>query len=179
MVWLGDVCRVINGYAFNSKCFNIESRGNPIIRIRDVVRGYTETYTTEQYKDTHLVKFDDLIIGMDGEFNIAKWKSKNALLNQRVCRLDVDNSFVNAGYLLYCLPQKLKEIEAATPFVTVKHLSSKTIEGILIALPPLDVQERIADILDRANTLIEKRKAQIAKLDLFVKSQFKDRKSVV
>jgi type I restriction enzyme S subunit len=41
-----------------------------------------------------------------------------------------------------------------------------------IPLPPLPIQKEIADILDIANTLIEKRKAQIEKLDLLVKSQF-------
>jgi len=172
MVRLGDVCKVVNGYAFDSKLFNAESKGQPIIRIRDVVRGYTETYTTEKCKDIHIVRSDDLIIGMDGEFNISTWKSDDALLNQRVCRLDIHECSVAAGYVLYCLPKKLKEIEDATPFVTVKHLSSKTIENIIIPLPPLSVQQKIADILDRTVALIEKRKAQIAKLDLLVKSQF-------
>jgi len=46
------------------------------------------------------------------------------------------------------------------------------IEKIEIPLPPLEVQRQIAGVLDRASTLIEKRKAQIEKLDLLVKSQF-------
>lgn len=41
-----------------------------------------------------------------------------------------------------------------------------------ILLPPLPVQRQIVDVLDRASALIEKRKAQIDKLDLLVKSQF-------
>jgi type I restriction enzyme S subunit len=48
------------------------------------------------------------------------------------------------------------------------------IEKILVPLPPLEVQRQIADVLDRASALIEKRKAQIDKLDLMVKSQFID-----
>lgn len=41
-----------------------------------------------------------------------------------------------------------------------------------IPQPSLPVQQQIADVLDRASALIEKRKAQIEKLDLLVKSQF-------
>lgn len=41
-----------------------------------------------------------------------------------------------------------------------------------IPLPPLEVQQQIADVLDRASALIEKRKTQIEKLDLLIKSQF-------
>lgn len=41
-----------------------------------------------------------------------------------------------------------------------------------VPLPPLSVQRQIADALDCTSALIEKRKAQIDKLDLLVKSQF-------
>lgn len=43
---------------------------------------------------------------------------------------------------------------------------------IKIPLPPLDIQKKIAAALDTANALIEKRKEQIEKLDLLIKSQF-------
>ena len=46
------------------------------------------------------------------------------------------------------------------------------ITHLILPLPPLTVQQQIADVLDRASALIEKRKAQIAKLDLLIKSQF-------
>jgi len=48
----------------------------------------------------------------------------------------------------------------------------KWLKEVCIPLPPLEVQRQIADVLDRASALIEKRKAQIEKLDLLVKSQF-------
>ena len=41
-----------------------------------------------------------------------------------------------------------------------------------VPLPPVEIQQKIADVLDRASALIEKRKAQIYKLDLLVKSRF-------
>jgi type I restriction enzyme S subunit len=44
--------------------------------------------------------------------------------------------------------------------------------NIQIPLPPLSIQQKIADVLDRASTLIEQRRDQIAKLDLLVKSRF-------
>ena len=43
---------------------------------------------------------------------------------------------------------------------------------IKIPLPPLDIQKKIATALDSANARIEKRKEQIEKLDLLIKSQF-------
>jgi len=170
MVRLGDVCAVQNGFAFDSG--NFSNRGTPVIRIRDVVRGYTDTCTTESFRPAYLVNRGDLLIGMDGEFNIAKWRSGDALLNQRVCRLFEDAQRVLKDYLFYCLPGKLKAIEAATPFATVKHLSSKTIKEIRIPLPPLPVQRAIAAALDQAAALIALRKQQIEKLDMLVQARF-------
>ena len=64
-------------------------------------------------------------------------------------------------------------------FLTTAHIPNtgynrhyKWLKEVEIPLPPLHVQQKIVDILDRANALIEKRKAQIEKLDLLVKSQF-------
>lgn len=48
----------------------------------------------------------------------------------------------------------------------------KWLKEFQVPLPPFSVQVQIADVLDRASALIEKRKAQIKKLDLLEKSQF-------
>lgn len=50
--------------------------------------------------------------------------------------------------------------------------NKEDLSGARIKIPDIAVQQQIADVLDRASALIEKRKAQIEKLDLLVKSQF-------
>lgn len=167
---LTEVCDIQYGYPFDSSKF-CESEGVPLIRIRDVTRGYSETFTTEEYSPEYLVYNGDLLIGMDGEFNIAKWGKTPALLNQRVCRL-TPKSLVDKGYLYYYMPIILKQIEAKTPFVTVKHLSAKELNKAKIPLPPLDEQQKIAAVLDKVSDLIAKRRQQLSKLDEMVKSRF-------
>lgn len=54
----------------------------------------------------------------------------------------------------------------------IRNLQIKKYMSIEIPLPSLSVQQQIADVLDHANSLIEKRKTQIKKLDLLIKSQF-------
>ena len=167
---LTEVCDIQYGYPFDSSKFS-ESEGIPLIRIRDVTRGYSETFTTEEYSPEYLVHDGDLLVGMDGEFNIAKWGKTPALLNQRVCRLTPKSS-VDKGYLYYYMPIILKQIEAKTPFVTVKHLSAKELNKAKIPLPPLAEQRRIAAVLDKVCGLIAKRRQQLDKLDELVKSRF-------
>lgn len=167
---LPEICRIQYGYAFDSAKFS-DSEGIPLIRIRDVVRGFSETYTTETCGAEYIVNDGDMLIGMDGEFNIAHWKGGKAYLNQRVCRLIPSNE-VDALYLYYFMPKALKAIEDKTPFVTVKHLSAKELNKVVVPMPSLDEQNKIAISLQKVDELIVLRKEQLAKLDQLVKSRF-------
>ena len=167
---LPEVCTIQYGFPFDSAKFS-DSNGMPLIRIRDVVRGYSETYTTEEYKSEYIVHENDLLIGMDGEFNIAKWGKTPALLNQRVCRLAPKDS-IDKDYLFYFMPIALKRIEEKTPFVTVKHLSAKELNKIEIPVLSLEEQRKIAETLSRVDKLIAFRDQQLAKLDELVKARF-------
>ena len=167
---LTDICEIQYGYAFDSGKFS-DSEGIPLVRIRDVVRGYSETCTTESCGDEYIVNNGDMLIGMDGEFNIAQWKGGKAYLNQRVCRL-IPADEVDALYLFYFMPKALKAIEEKTPFVTVKHLSAKELNKIIVPLPTMEEQQRIAVSLQKVDELIALRKEQLAKLDRLVKSRF-------
>lgn len=168
--FLPEVCTIQYGFPFDSAKFS-DSDGMPLIRIRDVVRGYSETYTTEEYKSEYIVHENDLLIGMDGEFNIAKWGKTPALLNQRVCRLAPKDS-IDKYYLFYFMPIALKRIEEKTPFVTVKHLSAKELNKIEIPVLPLEEQRKIAETLSKVDELIAFRDQQLAKLDELVKARF-------
>ncbi len=169
-VKLGDICKFQYGFPFDSVRFSVD-KGTPLIRIRDVVRGFTETFTDEKCGEEYIVRENDLLIGMDGEFNIGRWKSCPAVLNQRVCKL-IPKEDIDADYLYYFMPNALKEIENKTPFVTVKHLSAKQLNAIEIILPSLSEQKAIAEKLDKVSILIEKRKQQLSLLDILVKSKF-------
>ncbi len=147
---LGDLLEIQNGFAFDSKRFSTDS-GTPLIRIRDLKNGYTtETNYIGDYDERFLVSAGDLLIGMDGEFRCYEWLGDDALLNQRVCRLQNFHATLEPRFILYGVNSYLKEIEDATGFTTVKHLSAKRILGIEFPIPPLPEQRRIVAILDEA-----------------------------
>ena len=162
---LKELVEIQSGFAFKSECFNSEGIGMPLIRIRDVLPGKTDTYYDGSYDEQFIVTDEQILIGMDGEFNCARWKGGRSLLNQRVCRIQPKNGKLDSGYLFRFLPAALRQIESRTSFVTVKHLSSKDIFAIEIPLPPVDKQRRIAAILDQADDLRCKRQEAIDQLD--------------
>lgn len=147
-VELRKLTKIISGYPFNSKLFSdLATEGRPLIRIRDVVRGYTETYTTEDCPEQFIIHKNNILIGMDGDFNVGRWQEEAALLNQRVCYIQSTSDLLLNDYLFYFLPNPLKQINDVTPSVTVKHLSTKTIESIMIPLPPVEEQIRLVEII--------------------------------
>lgn len=168
---LKDICNIQYGYAFDSKKFSDNPNNIALIRIRDVKTGKSHTYYSGDYDNTYIVNAGDILIGMDGEFNIAKWKSEPALLNQRVCKI-IPNKEVNADYLQYYLSIELKNIEARTAFVTVKHLSAKELNALKLEIHSLKKQVEIAQKLKCIEKLMDEEQEQINKYDTLIKSKF-------
>ena len=151
---LREIASILNGAPFESARFN-KDRGTPLIRIRDIMRGQTETLYDGDLEDTYLVHQGDLLVGMDGDFNSALWTGKPALLNQRVCKLTPDESRYDKRFLLLVLPGYLAAINANTPSVTVKHLSSRTVGDIPLPYPPLPEQRRIVAEIEQQFTRLD------------------------
>lgn len=144
---LAQIAEILNGAPFDSALFS-NSEGMPLARIRDVIAGDTSTYYTGQYEETYIIRHGDLLVGMDGDFNSGFWGVRPALLNQRVCKITPIEQHYEKRLLSLALPGYLAAINANTPSVTVKHLSSKTIGEIELPLPPRAEQTRIVAKLE-------------------------------
>lgn len=168
-----DICDIQYGYAyaFDSAYFTENSCYPPLARIRDVKRGYSETYYSGGYSEEYILASGDLLVGMDGEFNIARWKCDGALLNQRVCRL-LAKKGTNEEYLRFAMMKVLKEIERRTAFVTVKHLSAKELNKLQLVVPDLSTQNKVSEILSRLEKIIGLRRQELKRLDDLIKARF-------
>jgi len=173
-VKLGEVAEILSGYAFKSSHFNTDKIGLPLIRIRDVERGFSDTYFEGDFPKEYLIRRGDLLITMDGSFIMKKWEGDLALLNQRVCKLKITDENMDEGYLSWMIPKFLKEIEDKTPFVTVKHLSVAKIKNISFFLPDIQKQKIISKKLDTIRQIYNFRKKQSEKYNELVKSRFNE-----
>ena len=170
-VKLTDVCEIQYGFAFDSSRFTEDSKYIPLVRIRDVKRGFSETFYSGEYTKEYVLHKDALLIGMDGEFNIARWKDRDALLNQRVCKLTAKKG-INEEYIRFLMSKCLKKIEQKTAFVTVKHLSAKELNSLEVDMPLFNEQNTIANTLLKIENIIELRKREIQYLDNLIKARF-------
>ncbi len=164
LVKLGDVCEVVYGFPFNAEKFNVEGRGLPLIRIRNVLAGHSETFTDEPCPSQYHIHAGDILVGMDGDFNIAKWRSGEAVLNQRVCKLVPKESRILPGYLFHRMKQVLTAIWEKKNFVTVKHLLARDLDAVAFPLPSLAEQERIVAHLERTLGAIDAMEAKFREM---------------
>ncbi len=153
-VRLKQIATILNGFPFESAKFKKES-GTPLIRIRDILPGRTETFYDGDFDPAFLVQRGEILIGMDGDFNCKEWTGEPALLNQRVCKITPDTNLFSKQFLKYVLPGYLSAINAETSSVTVKHLSSRTIGDIPLPLPTLDEQRTIVAEIEKQFTRLE------------------------
>ena len=124
----------------------------------------------------YIVREGDYLVGMDGNFNLRRWKGKDGLLNQRVMRINGWRSKVNPEFVRIPLQIVLNYLHGGTSSTTVKHLSAKQVNGIEVPLPPLAEQHRIVakvdelmalcDQLEEARTAREDTRDQFTKASL-------------
>lgn len=143
---LGSNITLLTGAPFKSELFS-SNGGVPLIRIRDLLRGFSETDYVGEYDERYVVGTGDVLVGMDGEFHVVRWKGTRALLNQRVLRISARPGISDEGFLFFLVAAAIGKIHDGISATTVKHLSTKDLLGLTAAIPPLPEQQKIAAIL--------------------------------
>jgi len=143
---LGGHISMLTGAPFKSELFS-SSEGVPLIRIRDLLRGFSETGYVGEYDERYIVNTGDVLVGMDGEFHVVRWKGSRALLNQRVLKISHRPGLSDLGFLFFLVAAAIGKIQDGISATTVKHLSTKDLQNLTAALPPLPEQRKIAAIL--------------------------------
>lgn len=179
---LGDICDILNGYAFKSSQYT--NKGCRIIRITNVQKGIIADESPQYYSSEDMIglkKYElfenDILVSLTGNVGRVAIMDKSLLpaaLNQRVACLRLIDSSVYYKYLFHYLNSDMFEnmcIENSNG-IAQKNLSTLFLNKALIPLPHLETQKRIAEVLDKAQALIDARKEQIRLMDELIQAQF-------
>lgn len=185
MARLGDIIEQIRGVSYKPSDLNDNLNDSSVILLRanniqngeivfdDVVYVSKSKVTKSQY----LRRGDILVCTSSGSKELV---GKAAFVNEDLpmvfgafckvvrpkitCCKYIGHFFQSNYYRNY--------ISAASAGANINNLRNEHIADLHITLPTLDEQRRIAAVLDKVSDLIAKRRQQLDKLDLLIKSRF-------
>ena len=168
---LGDVATYINGYAFKPSDWSNE--GKPIIRIQDLTdNSYQMNRFNGRIPEKYYVKKGDVLISWSASLGVYRWTGEDAVLNQHIFKVVFDKTEVDKEFFIIQAEKILKDAQTQTHGATMKHLTKPMFDSLRFYYPPLAEQREIVMKMGAVRRSIEKRKAQLKKLDDLVKSQF-------
>jgi len=165
MVELGEVCEIMNGYAFKSG--NYTDSGIRIIRITNVQKGKivddnSKFYTLKTKEPVEKYKLfeNDLLISLTGNVGRIGLLPANflpAVLNQRVACLRINEDKINKHFLFHLLNTDNfeKDCIKSSNGIAQKNLSTIWLSKYQIPLPPIEVQQQIVAELDGYQKIID------------------------
>ncbi len=185
--WLGEVpehwtvCKcgfylsVLSGFAFPSSGFSDDENDTRLLRGINVSVSCIRWDETVRWKrrtgdrlDEYEMAVGDLVIGMDRPIisdgiRVSKIREEDvpSLLLQRVASIKPGPN-LSSDFLMQIMssPMFAAHIEPDTTGVSVPHISPSQIADFVIAMPPIEEQERIASVLDE----------KLSKFDLLMSS---------
>ena len=164
LVSLSKHCELLTGYSFKSSHFSHSLQDIPLVKGENL--GHREIdwvkavrWPASEAKDFEKFELNpgDIVLAMDRpivqgrlKFSWIRNYEPLALLVQRVARLRGCNG-LTTDFLRYLIasPAFQDHVEKITTGVNVPHISGKDILSFSFALPPLETQERIAEILSK------------------------------
>jgi type I restriction enzyme S subunit len=142
-----DFADVIYGFSFKANRFNTAGEGVPVVRIRNIQDGKSETYSEEEGDPKHRIKNGDILVGMDGDFHMTIWSGGDAWQNQRVAKFRPKGAMGN--YLLFLTLEKpIHFFDSTITGTTVAHLGDSHIKTIEFASPPESLMRKASDLLE-------------------------------
>lgn len=177
MVWktikLGDAATFINGYAFKPNDWS--TIGLEIIRIQNLTKSskevnYYEGLIDEKYK---IIK-GDLLISWSATLGIYEWIGKDSWLNQHIFKVVFNKKEFDKSFFRHLLSTIIIKLDQEVHGSTMKHITKKRFDNLDIPLPDLSTQQKIANILDKADELRQYNKQLVEKYDALTQSLFLD-----
>lgn len=180
MVKLGDLGQIITGntpktnekHNYNSKdiCFvkpsDIDEENISLIE-------KSVFYISERARNkSKIVPKNSILVTCIGIIGKVAITNVECAFNQQINGIVLEESKCIPNYVAYAIQFQKKYIQEVANNAVVPILNKTQFSNIEISLPLLEEQRKIAKILDKVSDLIAKRKQQLEKLDLLVKSRF-------
>jgi len=160
---LDEVCSIVMGQAPPGEGYNLDGLGWPLVAgpgdfegDRPVVKKFTKLAAK-------LSRRGQIILGVRASIGAKVWSDRIYALGRGVAGLTPAEE-VDSRYLWHWLTWCAPELSAKGKGATFKQVNRQDIGEMEVPVPGLAEQRRIADVLDRVDTLRAKRRAALGLL---------------
>ncbi len=180
---LGNVAKVLGGYAFKSTLFVDD--GIPLLRIGNINSGVLKTssivfYQEDSALEKYIVYPNDLVMSLTGTVGKDDYGNVCVLdktypkyyLNQRNAKFVLSDNIV-VDYMKYFLKdtQIKSQLTGVNRGVRQGNISNKDIEGLIVPIPPLALQQEFASKIEAIEKQKELIKQSIAETETLFNSR--------
>lgn len=132
---------------------------------------YTSSSILSKWIDKALYNDDALIFGTGGSASIH-FEDKPFSTSTDCIVAITKTEELNAKYVYYYLFGNIHILERGFKGAGLKHISKKYIENLDIPILPIETQNKIVAVLDKSNSLVDKRIVSIKLLDELLRATF-------
>ena len=181
---LGDICILLNGFAFKSEKY--VDNGIRVMRITNVQKGEIVDDDPKFYPmssqseiQRYMLQENDLLVSLTGNVGrvgLLQRELLPAALNQRVACLRIKDDSIDLKYIFHLTNSDLFENECIvnSQGIAQKNMSTKWLSDYKLPVPPLADQQRIVAELDCLNEMIAVKQEQLKEFDKLAQSIFYD-----
>ncbi|MDN3436488.1 restriction endonuclease subunit S [Planococcus sp. APC 3900] len=149
----GKVAQFLNGRAYKQTEF-VES-GTPIVRIQNLTGGSNYVFSNLNLDENKYINKNDLIYAWSATFGPYIWKGNRSIYHYHIWKIKVDEKYLDKIFFFYRLDYISREMHSQKNGSAFAHITKGGMEKHKIPLPPLQEQQKIAEILSAADEQIE------------------------
>ncbi len=124
--------------------------------------------------DTFTYDCECVLVAGNGDLNVKYYNGKFDAYQRTYIIESKGNNILFPRFLFYFMDKHVSVLRQQAIGGVIKYIKLENLTEAKIPLPPLETQRKIVAVLDKAQELIDLRKAQIEKLDEFLRSVFLD-----
>lgn len=132
------IAEIQSGFAFASDGFK-DSGEIAVVKQSDLFLDELQTYTDQVPPKHFMIRKDDVLVSMSGDFNVVLWQGVSAGLNQRCAYIRPKSGLIPA-WLAASLRFALEDITSNNVSTTISNMSVDELKNARISIPPLSEQ---------------------------------------
>ena len=124
------------------------------------------------YPEQIEINTGDILISWSGSLGVYKWSKGKALLNQHIFKVVFNKINIDKEFFCYAVKNSLSVMSQQTHGATMKHITKKDFDKVLIPYPSLNTQRKIAQKLNIVTELIVFYETELSLMEQLIKARF-------